>query len=190
MSGLRLAAALVVLLVPAAASAQDASKGDVFAGYSMVARGGTDTCPDCEGTAAEGTTLQGFHAAVGWGLSDRIGLLFDVSGHYGSNAQGTDVSTLSLMAGPRLNLGGGRLRPFLHVIGGVVRFRESLSIFEVDISESSTGFGGAAGGGVDIGFADRWAVRLAADYRVVSVDDETVSEPRFSAGVAYRFGVR
>ena len=63
-------------------------------------------------------------------------------------------------------------------------------MFDVEISESSTDFGGAAGGGFDLGFGNRWALRLAADYRVVEVDGETASDPRFSAGVAYRFGTR
>ena len=63
-------------------------------------------------------------------------------------------------------------------------------IFEVDISETSTDFGGAAGGGLDIGFGERWAARLAADYRLVSADGETEGDPRFSAGVVYRFGAR
>ena len=71
------------------------------------------------------------------------------------------------MAGPRVTFGGGRLRPFVHVIGGVVRSKASISVFDVEISESSTDFGGAAGGGFDLGFGERWALRLAADYRVV-----------------------
>ena len=94
------------------------------------------------------------------------------------------------MAGPRFTFGGGRLRPFVHVIGGVVRSKASISVFDVEISESITDFGGAAGGGLDIGLGGRWALRLAADYRVVNADDETAGDPRFSAGVAYRFGAR
>jgi len=158
------------------ASGQDASKGDVFAGYSML--------------ASDGETMHGWHAALGWGLSGRFGLVLDVSGHQGSDAEGTDVSMLSLMAGPRVTFGGGRLRPFVHVIGGMVRSKASVSVFDVEISESSTDFGGAAGGGFDVGSGNRWAFRLAGDYRVVKVDEETASDPRFSAGVVYRFGAR
>lgn len=171
-----LAAALLLSVGPTAASAQDASKADLFAGYSLL--------------AAEGDSMHGWHAALGWGLSGRIGLLLDVSGHQGSDVEGTDVGVLSLMAGPRVTLGGGRVRPFLHVIGGVVRSKASVSVFDVEISESTTDFGGAAGGGVDLGFGDRWALRLAGDYRVVKVDEETASDPRFSVGVAYSFGAR
>jgi hypothetical protein len=159
------------------ASAQDAWKGDVFGGYSLL--------------ATDGDALHGWHAAAGWGGSGGLGLLLDVSGHQGEDANGTDVSVSSLMAGPRVTLGsGGRLRPFIQVIGGVVRSRASVSVFDVEISESSTGFGGAAGGGFDLAFRDRWAFRLAGDFRVVEMDGETVDDPRFSAGVAYRFGLR
>ena len=172
-----LAAALLVAVGPAAASAQDASKGDAFAGYSML--------------ASDGETLHGWHAAMGWGVSGHIGLLLDVSGHQGSDPEGTDVSLLSLMAGPRLTFGiGGRMRPFVHVIGGVVRSKASVSVFDVEISESATDFGGAAGGGFDVGVGERWALRIAGDYRVLKVDQETASDPRFSAGVVYKFRAR
>ena len=174
MKPFRLATALLVAMGPLAASAQDASKGDIFAGYSML--------------ASDGETMHGGHAALGWGISGRIGLLLDVSAHQGSDAEGTDVSVLSLMAGPRVTFGAGRLRPFVHVIGGVVRSKASVTVFDIEISESSTDFGGAAGGGFD--FGDRWALRLAGDYRVVKLEDETASDPRFSAGVVYRFGAR
>ena len=171
-----LAAALLLAVGPTAALAQDASKGDAFAGYSMLAR--------------DGETMHGWHGALGWGVFGRIGLRFDISGHQGKDAEGTDVSVLSLMAGPRVTFGGGRLRPFLHVIGGVVRSKGSVRVFDVEISESSTDFGGAAGGGFDLGFGNRWALRLAGDYRVVKVDEGTARDPRFSAGVVYRFGAR
>jgi hypothetical protein len=58
----------------------------------------------------------------------------------------------------------------------------------VEISEKSTDFGGAAGGGLDLGFGARWAARLAADYRFVSADGETEGDPRVSAGIVYLFG--
>ena len=172
-----LAVAVMLLAGPAAAVAQDASKGDVFTGYSML--------------ASEGEAKHGGHAALGWGVwGPSLGLLFDVSGHQGRDIEGTDVSVLSLMAGPRGTFGTGRLRPFVYVIGGVVRSKASVSVFDVEISESSTDFGGAAGGGLDIGLGARWAVRLAGDYRLVSVEGETTDEPRFSAGVVYRFAAR
>lgn len=173
-----LAAALVVTLGAIAAPARAASATDAFAGYSALAGG-------------DSGTLHGWQAALGWGGSGHFGLVLDVSGHLGSDSDsGDDVSTLALMAGPRLRFGSGRLRPFVHVIGGVVRAKAGVRVFDVEISESTTNFGGAAGGGFDLGFGERWALRLAADYRVLKVDVGTARDPRFSAGVAYRFGAR
>ena len=171
-----LAATLLLTVGASSALAQGESRSDAFAGYSMLASGGE--------------TLHGWHAALGWGFSRRLGLLLDLSGHQGRDVEGSDVSVLSLMAGPRLTFGGGRLRPFVHVIGGVARSKAGIRVFDVEISESVTDFGGAAGGGFDLGLGDRWALRLAGDYRVVKVKGETASDPRFSAGVAYRFGAR
>jgi opacity protein-like surface antigen len=171
-----LAAALLICVAPTAAFAQDGWKGDIFAGYSVL--------------AAERETMHGGHAALGWGLAGRIGLLLDASRHQGTEGEGTDVSVVSLMAGPSLTFGGGRLRPFAHVIAGAVRTKASVSVFDVEISESSTDFGGAAGGGFDWGFGERWAARFAGDYRVLKVGEETAGDPRLSAGVSYRFGLR
>ena len=178
MKGYGLAAALLLSVCSSAASAQShASTGDAFAGYSMV--------------VSDGEAMHGWHAALGWGKwGPGLGLLLDASGHQGSDAEGTDASLLSLMAGPRVTFGHRRLRPFVHVIGGVVRSKASVSVFDVEISESSTDLGGAAGGGFDLGFGNRWGLRLAADYRGVKIGDGTTREPRFSAGVAYKFGAR
>jgi hypothetical protein len=178
--------AIVLLAGSSAAYAQDASRADVFAGYSMLA---SENCADCPPSSDRGT-LHGGHVALGWGLSGRLGLLLDASGHQGTSGTGTDIFVGSLMAGPRATLGDGRLRPFVHVIGGIVRSKASVGVFEVEISETSTDFGGAAGGGLDWAFGERWAARLAGDYRVVKVEGETASDPRFSVGVVHRFRAR
>jgi hypothetical protein len=164
-------AALALAAVPVAAPAQDA-RADLFAGYSML--------------KAEDDTLHGWQAALGFPLSGRLGLVVDVSGHQGTGADGTDLSALALMAGPRLWLSQGRVRPFVHVIAGVVRSKAGIEVSNVEISESATDFGGAAGGGVDVGFGARWALRGAADYRVVKVEDGTAKDPRVTVGFVYR----
>jgi hypothetical protein len=170
------AALLAVGSIPSSAQ-QHGAVNDGFAGYSML--------------ASDGQTMHGGHLSVAWGVwGPSLGIVLDAARHQGNDAGGTEVSLLSVMAGPRATFGGGRLRPFLHVIAGVVRTRASVSIFDVEISESSTGLGGAAGGGVDVGFGERWAIRLGSDYRMVRHDEQTLSDPRFSAGIVHRFGTR
>lgn len=167
---------LTAVLAVAAAPAGAAPVGDAFAGYSALAGG-------------DSGTRHGWNVTLGSGGARRLGIVVDLSGHMGKvEDSGDDLTTLALMAGPRLRLGGGRVRPFVHLIGGVVRSRASVSVFDVEISESATDFGGAAGGGFDVAFGGPWSLRLAGDYRVVKTDDGTARDPRISAGVAYRFG--
>lgn len=172
------AAALLLTLVATSVPARAAAAGDVFAGYSVL-------------TGGDSGTRHGGQATLGWAGARRVGIVVDVSGHRGSDEEsGDDVSTLAVMAGPRLRFGGGRLRPFAYVIGGVVRSKAGVTVFDVDITESSTDFGGAGGAGFDLGFGERWALRVSGDYRVVEIDGGTARDPRLSAGVAYRFGMR
>ncbi|HET7745826.1 MAG TPA: outer membrane beta-barrel protein [Vicinamibacteria bacterium] len=168
-----LVTALACVALAAPAGAQD-SRLDLGVGYSMV--------------PADDVTLHGWQASIGWPLSSRVAIVADLSGHYGS-LDGTDVSDFMAMAGPRLSLlGGNRVSPFVHVLAGIVRSKASVSVFEVDIAESSTEFGGVAGGGLDIRMGDSWGLRLQGDMRVVKVEDETATDPRIGAGVVFRFG--
>lgn len=168
------AALALALALAVPASAQDAPRADLFGGYSLV--------------RSDGVSFHGWNVAGGWRVSGRIAVTLDLSGHGATDAEGTDVDMLAVMAGPRFYVAtGSRLRPFVHLLAGLVRSSGGIDVFDVRISESRTDFGGAAGGGVDFGIGDRWAVRGAADYRVLEADGETVSDPRFSAGVVYRF---
>ena len=172
---MRAAAAAIAVLVAATGAAAQDRPHDLSAGYSLL--------------ATDGETLHGWYAAAGFRLSGRLGLVADASGHYGTAEDGSDLSVFALMAGPRFTFAAGRTRPFLHLLAGVARTKVSVVPFEgVSVSESSTDFGGAAGGGIDLGFGARWAARLAADYRLVAAEGETVGDPRLSAGIVYRFG--
>lgn len=169
-------AAVLVVVALSAAPAGAASLGDAFAGYSAL-------------TGGDSGTRHGWNVTLGSGGARRLGLVVDLSGHRGSDEEsGDDLDTLALMAGPRFFFGSGRVRPFVQVIAGVVREKASVHVFDVDISESATDFGGAAGAGFDLGLGGSWALRLAGDYRVIKVDGGTAGDPRVSAGVAYRFG--
>ena len=169
-----IAGAIALLFAATAAGAQDLGH-DLFAGYSML--------------VTDGETLHGWQAAAGFGLSGRLGLVADASGHYGTAEDGSDLSVFALMAGPRFTFASGRTRPFVHLLAGIARTSASITPIEgVVVSQSSTDFGGAAGGGIDVGFGARWAARIAADYRLVWVDGETADDPRLSAGLVYRFG--
>lgn len=160
------------LLAAAPSWAQDARRGDVFGGYSMLRSGGE--------------TVHGFEVSLGWQAWGRLGLVADVSRH-SSEAAGTDLVTEAFLAGPRLVFGSGGLRPSVHALAGIARSGGTIKIFDVTISERSTDLAAAVGGALDLGADRKLSLRVKADYLLVKGESENAGDPRFSAGFVYRF---
>ena len=188
-----LLALLVLGLAAGSARAGDGHGTDLFGGYSFA--------------HIEDSSRHGGNLAVGFDLGPLAGFV-DTSFHWGSQ-YGVDVSDLTLMAGPGLRFGTrGKTVFFVRALGGVLRSRASIGIYDVDVSESSTRLGFMGGGGVDFRVSSTLAVRLQADYLIVDSKlgggaascvpgvprcDDTggdgwSSDYRVSAGVVYRFG--
>ncbi len=178
-TGMAAALAAVAFAVPAAA--QDVPRGDLFAGYSLL--------------RADGASLHGAEATLAWSLWRHLGIVIDADTHE-TSAGGFDQTRSGLFAGPRLSIALPRVTPFVHALVGAARRRDSVTAFQgVDVSETHTELGGAAGGGVDVRLGARWAIRAQADYRAVRVKDgrgNTTTEggPRLAAGVVFRFAPR
>jgi outer membrane protein with beta-barrel domain len=164
-------AVTVALLTPAVARGQDGLT-NVAAGYSY--------------GRSDDESLHGWTASLSVRITGSLSAVGEVTGQYGT-VEGTDVSRLALLAGPRFTFGRGSARPFVHLLLGAVRNSAGITVQGVSISENETDFGGAAGGGADIG-RGRWAARLQVDYLLVKADDETRGDPRASVAVVYRFG--
>ncbi len=164
------AALLLALSVPLRAEGQGT---ELFGGYSYA--------------SIDDASRHGGHAAVAFDLRSPLGLKVDLSAHFGS-AEGTDLSDLTLMAGPVFRLGRGGTVFFLHALAGLYRERASISVFEVTISESESRFGTLFGGGLDLRIARRWAVRLEGDYLWSRKDGASASGVRVSAGIVFRPG--
>jgi len=187
----RLPTILAVLLALAAPVAAAERQGtDLFAGYSFA--------------KVEDVSRHGGNLALGFDLFGPIDGFVDASAHWGST-EGTSIDDLTLMAGPGVRFGkrGGTLI-FARVLAGLVKDRSSITVLDVDISESRSGFGLLAGGGVDVPIARKLAVRGQADYLLWSPgggeasclaigcptgDGDWASGFRASAGIVYRFGV-
>jgi hypothetical protein len=170
--------AAVLLALPVGAQGQSPgseSTGDVCAAYSYLRSGDTN--------------LHGGLVALGWKLSGPLALVAEASSHL-ATVDGEDVTSSALFGGARLSFGGGSLRPFVQALAGVARTRRGISLFDVDITTTSTGFGGVAGAGLDFEVGARWAIRLQGDYRLAKEESETLSDPRASVGAVYRFGSR
>lgn len=181
-SGPALAVSLVSVLARPAGAA-DGLPADVFAGYSFA--------------RIADVRRHGGGIASSFPLFGPVSGFVDASLHFGSS-ESVDRTDLTLMAGPGVRFGraGGRVF-FLRALAGLVRDRASVSVLDVDISESDSRFGLMAGGGVDLPFASRWAARVEGDYvwndlAAEGLDGADVSGSGFraSAGVVFRFGSR
>ena len=166
------AAAMFALLSPVIAQAQE-SRAQLSAGYSYA--------------RSEGESLHGWTASLSLGRGGALSLVAEATEHYGT-LQGTDLTRLSLFAGPRLGFGGGSPRPFVQVLAGLVRTSASISTGTIKISETASDLGGAAGAGLDFRLGERWSLRLQGDYVLVKADPDTLKDPRASVSAVYRLG--
>jgi opacity protein-like surface antigen len=157
------------------ALAVDAPSAELFGGYSYTKDG------------EQG--LNGGEASLDLRLTRWISVEADASAHYGS-ALGTHTSRLFFMGGPRFAYRSRAFTIFTHYLAGGVRSRSGLTVVGVDIAETRTDFSLAFGGGVDVGISGGWAVRAQGDYALIRADGTTEKEPRFSAGLVYRFRSR
>jgi opacity protein-like surface antigen len=178
---LRRAALATVLCALGAPASAEPLPPDLFAGYSFL---------DLDDVSRHGANV-----ALGFRLFGAVSAFVDAGAHWGSDAS-LDRADLTAMAGPGVRFGKpGRTVLFARVLAGLVRDRASVSVLDVDISESSSRFGVLAGGGIDVPVASRWALRAQGDYLWNDVPDEDAaldggssSGFRVSAGIVYRFG--
>jgi hypothetical protein len=176
-----LAAALLLLCVPASAVAEEYPAVEAYGGYSYLAVNETDFI-----------RLHGWNASVCGNVNSWFGIVGDVSGQYGSpslfgfNVPFVELSVHSFLFGPRFSYRGNeRITPFAHALFGVTRADV------LGINDSS--LAGAVGGGMDIKVTDFLAVRaFQADYLVTRFGNEFDGDARqhnirLSAGVVLRF---
>lgn len=186
----RLPAILALLLALAAPVAAESQGTDLFAGYSFA--------------KFEDVSRHGGNVALGFDLLGPIDGFVDASAHWGS-VESTSLDDLTLMAGPGVRFGkrGGTVF-FVRALAGLLKDRASITVLDVDISESRSGFGLLAGGGVDVRITRTLAVRAQADYLLWNTgagevsclavgcptgNGDWASGFRASAGIVFRFGV-
>lgn len=150
------------MLTSSVAPAQETTpRVEIFGGYSWVHPGGrVAVVPN--GFTIQNTPLsplklpdmkKGWDASATYNFNKWIGLTGDVGGHYQDQANLTTA-----LFGPKVALRSQHFTPFGHVLVGIAR----LSPKTID---SHTGFGGVAGGGIDLFLSNRFAVRLIeGDY--------------------------
>lgn len=139
-----------------------------------------------------GFNLNGGSASVAYNFSERFSAVADFGGYRFSGLPSGLTSTMyTYMFGPRMTLRrSSRVEPFAQVLLGGGRLNASAS--GVDAGEN--GFAMAAGGGVDVPFRRRFAIRVVqAEYLMTRFDrvdgsSATQNDVRISAGLVLRFG--
>jgi len=147
---------VLVLLSGMYALAQDYSKGELGAGYNYlhIDTGGA--------VGVDNSFPAGFFVDGTYYFAKVIGLTgdFEYNKHtFGAGQLGdvaVDASALSFHGGPRVKARMGKFEPFAHVLFGFTR----VSGTGAGITNSDTAFSMKLGGGLDVGVARHFAVRL------------------------------
>ncbi len=157
----------LVVLCAGAGWAQNESKYDIFAGYSFV---------HSNPNGLKAGDASGWEASLTYNWNKRLSLKADFDGHYCC-----DQTMHNFLFGPQINLGGDKVKPFVHGLVGVSHGTSP------GFTDTVLGF--AAGGGLDLKWTDRISVRLVqADYLGTRYLDSTQNNFRLSAGLVFHFG--
>ena len=179
------------------------NKAEVFLGYSH-ARMDTgfedDDDFDIDGLS-DSVGAHGFEGAVTGNFHKYVGVKFDVSHHRKSenfdisttdrfNAKFTLTQFLGGLQFKNNKKEGSRVRPFMHVLGGLARHKLSGdgTFFETDgkgggtttafdFSESTNSFAMAIGGGIDVRAGKRVDIRIfQADWNPIWLGERTIED--------------
>jgi Outer membrane protein beta-barrel domain len=185
----------LVCVIASTAFAQDSPKAEIFGGYSYA-------------DAEVSNISKGWNGAVAGNFTNWFGVVGDVSGHYNSqNTVGiegetvanveTKIHVYTFTLGPQFTVHIGRVAPFVHLLAGIAR--TSLSVSEhggnvnFSVSDSSNGFAGITGGGLDIEVTRPLAIRaIQVDYNYIRFNTFGVkglhsNAVRIGAGLVIRF---
>jgi hypothetical protein len=160
------------------------TSGNVFFGYSYYS---TNI------STIDRMNANGWEASYEGRILPYIGLVGDVSAHYGSENFPTvtcgvctptifnaNVSEENFIAGPRFGVPIGKFRPFAQVLFGGAHVN-------TNGNGSDTSFATAVGGGLDYRLLRIFAWRLQGDYIQTRFFSLTQNNGRISTGIVVRF---
>jgi Outer membrane protein beta-barrel domain len=177
--------ALIVLFTTLAA-AQLPTSGNIFVGYSFA---------HADLDAGNTTNLNGWEGSLEGRIFPHVGIVADLSGHYGSGSLPLGCSSSicpaihanahiqNVLFGPQVSASIGRITPFFHLMAGVGH--ESASA--PGISDSDTSLATAVGGGVDYKLISVLAWRVQIDLLHTRFFSNGQNDFRFSTGLAFHF---
>ncbi|HEY7617937.1 MAG TPA: outer membrane beta-barrel protein [Terriglobales bacterium] len=177
---------MAVLFLATIASAQ-VPGGNIFLGYSYARAdiGSTDRA-----------NLNGWNGSLEGKVFPWVGIVADVSGHYGTQnfpricttpgpcpPVPVDGSVYSAVFGPRVSVSVGRIRPFAHAMFGVSHVNLDSSF----VNGSDTSFSSALGGGIDYNLVPAIAWRVQMDNLQTRFFSDTQNNFRLSTGIVFHF---
>jgi len=179
-------ALVFVVAAPGYSAAQEDRRVELAGGYAAMR--------DYDG---EATFPRGWFASVGADVAGPLAIVGEATGSYKSMG-GLDINVSmnihTFMGGPRLAWRTGRVSPYGQVLFGVARFRTTYTLPDERLSDTKNHFAIAPGGGIDLPFSDRGAIRVGTSIRFIRSETftPTGSEPftfrefQFTAGVVLR----
>jgi hypothetical protein len=177
---------LSLLLFAGLAGAQVPTSGNVFFGYSYYS---TDV------SSSSHYNLNGWEGSVEAKVFRWVGVVADLSGHYGqgSGANGcppesgsgctssnVPVHEYNALFGPRVSVSVGKVRPFAEAMFGMGHFGGNSLL-------PDTEFATAIGGGVDYKIIRPIGLRFEGDYVQTRFFGPTQNNVRLSTGIVLRF---
>jgi len=183
--------ALITLAVAVLASLSFAqSSGNIFVGYSFENTNWSGLNSDLTRPS-----LNGWEASLEGKVFPHVGLVTDISGHYGSESfvilppagPGPTRVTVTgheweVLFGPRLSVPVGRLTPFAEAMFGVAHIHNGNFV-----DHTNTSFATALGGGVDFRLVRFLAARLEIDWVHTQFFSTSQNNLRISPGLVLRF---
>jgi hypothetical protein len=161
---------LLILLLPVGAFAES---GNVFLGYSYL-----------NADVATRASLNGWNGSLEGKVFPFVGLVTDLSGHYGNEDFGTfkaQAHQYNFLFGPRVSVSVGAIKPFAHYLVGASRVSLSNSL------GSDTSFSQAVGGGLDFKPVPLIGWRFQGDYLQTRFFNGKQNNFRFSTGIVLHF---
>jgi opacity protein-like surface antigen len=187
--------AIAIVAFAGIASAQIPTSGNIFVGYSYENSASSTLDQDLSRP-----NLNGWEASLEGKLIPHLGIVTDLSGHYGSQSFSTteiagsaNAHELEVLFGPRLSISVGKFTPFAEVMFGAahVNLGGSAVSSQFDtrssLSNSNTSFASAYGGGIDYKILRIVALRVEADYVRTQFFSTSQNNLRLSTGIVLRF---
>jgi hypothetical protein len=180
----RIAVMVCSLFLFASAANSQVPSGNVFVGYSYY---------NADLSSLGRSNLNGWNGSVEGKVLPWVGIVADLSGHYGSENRprgcltpgpcpniSINLHELDFLVGPRVSVSVGKIRPFAEALFGGGHI-------STNGAGSDTSFATALGGGIDYHLIPLVALRLEGDYVQTRFFSTTQNNVRLSTGIVLHF---